>query len=81
VPDVRPERLTEREVDVVRYLPTMLTVGEIALALHVSISTVKAHMRSIYRKLNASRRREAVDRAYELGVIAPTTPAGERPPG
>jgi LuxR family maltose regulon positive regulatory protein len=75
VSPVRPERLTERELDVVRYLPTMLTVGEIALALHVTISTVKAHMKSIYRKLNASRRREAVDRAYELGVIAPTMPA------
>src|SRR4029453_17484422 len=71
VTPIRPERLTEREIDVVCYLPTMLTVGEIALALHVSISTVKAHMKSIYRKLNASRRREAVDRAYELGVIAP----------
>jgi DNA-binding CsgD family transcriptional regulator len=70
---IRPERLTEREVDVVRQLPTMLTVGEIALELNLSISTVKAHMKSIYRKLNASRRREAVDRAYELGVIAPTT--------
>jgi DNA-binding CsgD family transcriptional regulator len=72
---IRLERLTEREVDVVRHLPTMLTVGEIALELNLSISTVKAHMKSIYRKLNASRRREAVDRAYELGVIALTTPA------
>jgi DNA-binding NarL/FixJ family response regulator len=76
---IRPERLTEREVDVLRYLSTMLTAGEIATELGLSVYTVKAHMKSIYRKLDASRRREAVDRACELGVIAQTTPADERP--
>jgi DNA-binding CsgD family transcriptional regulator len=67
---IRPERLTEREVDVVRCLPTMLTVGEIAIELDLSVNTVKAHMKSIYRKLDVSRRREAVDRALELGIFA-----------
>jgi DNA-binding CsgD family transcriptional regulator/anti-sigma regulatory factor (Ser/Thr protein kinase) len=70
---IRPEHLSRREVDVLNYLPTMLTVGEIALELHVTVSTVKAHMKSIYRKLDASRRREAVDHAYGLGIIARTT--------
>jgi DNA-binding CsgD family transcriptional regulator len=58
-----PERLTEREVIVVRFLATKLTVGEIAAELDLSVHTVKAYMKSIYRKLDASRRREAVDRA------------------
>lgn len=74
---IRPERLTEREVDVLRCLPTMLTTDEIATGLDLSVHTVKAHLKSIYRKLDVSRRREAVDRANGLGVIAPTTPAGD----
>ncbi|GAA0920269.1 LuxR C-terminal-related transcriptional regulator [Virgisporangium aurantiacum] len=68
---IRRERLTVREVEVLRYLWTMLTVAEIATELDLSVYTVKAHLKSIYRKLDVSRRREAVDRAYELGVIAP----------
>jgi DNA-binding NarL/FixJ family response regulator len=67
---IRPERLTEREVDVLRYLSTMSTIGRIATELDLSVCAVKAHMKSLYRKLDASRRREAVDRAYGLGVIA-----------
>jgi LuxR family transcriptional regulator, maltose regulon positive regulatory protein len=61
--------LSERERDVLRYLPTMLTAGEIAVDLHVSVNTIKAHLRSIYRKLDASRRREAVVRARERGIL------------
>ncbi|WP_433383923.1 LuxR C-terminal-related transcriptional regulator [Actinoplanes sp. CA-142083] len=61
--------LSERERDVLRYLPTVLTAGEIAGNLNISINTVKAHMRSIYRKLGAARRREAVVRARQLGLL------------
>jgi LuxR family maltose regulon positive regulatory protein len=61
--------LSEREVEVLHYLPTMLTAGEIATELGVSVNTVKAHMRSIYRKLEAARRREAVTRAYDCGLL------------
>jgi LuxR family maltose regulon positive regulatory protein len=61
--------LSERERDVLRYLPTVLTAGEIAGNLDISINTVKAHMRSIYRKLGAARRREAVVRARQLGLL------------
>ncbi|GIM95937.1 transcriptional regulator [Paractinoplanes toevensis] len=63
------EVLSERERDVLRYLPTVLTAGEIAGHLSISINTVKAHMRSIYRKLGAARRREAVVRARQIGLI------------
>jgi LuxR family maltose regulon positive regulatory protein len=47
----------------------MLNANEIAVELHVSVNTVKAHLRSIYRKLDASRRREAVVRARGLGIL------------
>jgi LuxR family maltose regulon positive regulatory protein len=47
----------------------MLTAGDIATELGVSVNTVKAHMRSIYRKLAAARRQEAVVRARQYGLI------------
>lgn len=65
----RPGGLSEREREVLSYLPTMLTAGDIAAELGVSINTVKAHLRSIYRKLNVVRRREAVTSAREHGLI------------
>ncbi|WP_436533074.1 LuxR C-terminal-related transcriptional regulator [Actinoplanes sp. HUAS TT8] len=61
--------LSEREFDVLQYLPTVLTAGEIAENLGISVNTVKAHMRSIYRKLGAARRREAVVIARQLGHL------------
>ncbi len=68
-PPRRAGDLSERESEVLRYLPTMLTAGEIADELGVSVNTIKAHMKSIYRKLDAARRREAVARARELGLL------------
>ncbi|MEU4691492.1 LuxR C-terminal-related transcriptional regulator [Actinoplanes sp. NPDC023714] len=61
--------LSEREVEVLQYLPTVLTAGEIAENLGISVNTVKAHMRSIYRKLGAGRRREAVVLSRQLGLL------------
>jgi LuxR family maltose regulon positive regulatory protein len=61
--------LSEREIDVLQYLPTVLTAGEIAENLGISVNTVKAHMRSIYRKLGSGRRREAVVTARQLGLL------------
>ncbi|MCU7726482.1 LuxR C-terminal-related transcriptional regulator [Actinoplanes sp. KI2] len=63
------EPLSERELDVLRFLPTVLTANEIAASLGISVNTVKAHMRAIYRKLGATRRREAVVRARQLGLL------------
>jgi LuxR family maltose regulon positive regulatory protein len=63
------EGLSEREAEVMRYLPTMLTAAEIATELHLSVNTVKAHIRSIYRKLGAERRSEAVANARDVGIL------------
>ena len=52
-----------------RYLPTNLTAREIADELYVSVNTVKTHMRHIYAKFDAHRRREAVERARTMGLI------------
>jgi LuxR family maltose regulon positive regulatory protein len=71
-PDVTPGgimALSDRETEVLRYLPTMLTAAEIGEELGVSVNTIKAHMRAIYRKLGTPRRRQAVARARERGLI------------
>jgi LuxR family maltose regulon positive regulatory protein len=63
------EPLSDRELDVLRLLADGLTYKEIARALHLSINTVKTHVRNIYGKLGVRRRREATVRAKELGFI------------
>src|SRR5207302_11210467 len=63
------EPLTEREQRILGYLPTMLSNAEIGAETFVSLNTVKTHLRSIYRKLAASSRAEAVDEARRLGLL------------
>jgi len=64
-----PWELTDRELAVLRLLPTKLSLREIGSSLYVSLNTVKSHARGIYRKLGASSREEAVERARELGLV------------
>ena len=52
-----------------RLLPTLLRTPEIAGELFVSVNTVKTHVKSIYRKLDVSSRRDAVARSRELRLI------------
>jgi LuxR family maltose regulon positive regulatory protein len=47
-------------------------VSEIAGELHVSHNTIKVHVRNLYAKLGAHRRGEAVSRARDLGLLAPS---------
>ncbi|MFI7600371.1 LuxR C-terminal-related transcriptional regulator [Actinoplanes sp. NPDC049681] len=63
------ESLSRREMDVLEGMAGMLPTEEIAATLYVSVNTVKTHVRSILRKLSASRRNEAVRRARSLGLI------------
>lgn len=61
--------LTEKELLVLRDLPSMLSLREIADAHVVSVNTIKTHMKAVYRKLGVVSRREAVDQARHLGLI------------
>lgn len=63
------EELSVRECEVLKLLAGMLTTAEVAGELYISVNTVKTHMKSIYRKLAASHRGEAVRRARQLRVI------------
>ena len=66
------EPLSKSELRVLRYLPTNLTAPEIAGELYVSRNTVKTHMRRLYAKLGTHRRAEAITRARDLGLLAPS---------
>jgi LuxR family maltose regulon positive regulatory protein len=63
------ERLSEREREVLAHASEMLSTAEIATAMYLSVNTVKTHLRSIYRKLSATHRSEAVRRARQLELI------------
>jgi LuxR family transcriptional regulator, maltose regulon positive regulatory protein len=63
------EELTDRERQVLRLLPSRLTLHEIASELFVSRNTLKFHLRAIYRKLGVASRAAAVDAARELRLL------------
>jgi LuxR family transcriptional regulator, maltose regulon positive regulatory protein len=69
VPAELLEPLSRREGEVLRYLPTMMSNADIAAELFVSVNTVKTHVKSIYRKLDATRRPDAVRRARQLHLL------------
>jgi LuxR family transcriptional regulator, maltose regulon positive regulatory protein len=66
------EPLSNSEIRVLRYLPTNLSVPEIASELFVSRNTIKTHIQRLYAKLGTHRRGEAVERARALGLLAPS---------
>jgi LuxR family transcriptional regulator, maltose regulon positive regulatory protein len=63
------EPLSAREGEVLRFLPTMMSNADIASELFVSVNTVKTHVKSIYRKLDVTRRQDAVRRARQLHLL------------
>jgi LuxR family transcriptional regulator, maltose regulon positive regulatory protein len=63
------DALSERERTVLRYLATSMSYREIAADLYVSVNTVKTHVKNILRKLQASSRAEAIERAHHLDYL------------
>jgi LuxR family transcriptional regulator, maltose regulon positive regulatory protein len=61
--------LSEREREVLRNVARMLSSAEVATEMYISVNTVKTHLKSIYRKLDAVNRRDAVRRARQLELI------------
>ena len=61
--------LTGAELRLLPFLATHLTIPEIATRLFISRNTVKTEAVSIYRKLSASSRSEAIERAVEVGLL------------
>ncbi len=63
------ESLTDRETAVLQFLPTLMSNAEIADGMHLSVNTVKSHLKAVYRKLGVDGRREAVLRGRELELL------------
>lgn len=61
--------LTVRELDVLRELATGLSREEIAKSQFISLNTLKAHLRSAYRKLGVNTRAAAIIEAERRGLI------------
>ncbi|MEV0069868.1 MULTISPECIES: response regulator transcription factor [unclassified Amycolatopsis] len=74
-PPGRPEPklrcLTERELEVLRFVGTGATNADIATELLVSEATVKTHLNRLMTKLGVSSRAQAVVVAYETGMVRP----------
>jgi DNA-binding NarL/FixJ family response regulator len=75
------QRLTKREIDVLREIAQGRSNLEIAQALYIGEGTVKTHVASLLRKLELRDRTQAAVAAYELGLIRPgeTDCGGARP--
>jgi len=63
------DRLTEREADVLRSLVSGKGYKEIAYDLHISVDTVRSHIRKVYRKLQVHSAPEAVARAIRERIV------------
>ena len=72
-PDQAPilavETLTERELEVLRHASGLLSNAELASKMYITVNTVKTHLKHIYRKLETTRRAEAIRRARQLELI------------
>jgi LuxR family maltose regulon positive regulatory protein len=63
------EPLTDRELSILRVMPGSVSQRDIAAELYLSINTVKAYTKSLYRKLGVGSRADAVSAARDLGLI------------
>ena len=61
--------LSERELEVLRYLARGLTYEEIGRQLFLSLNTVQFHVKNIYGKLLVNKRVQAIEKARELNLI------------
>ena len=63
------EPLSERELEVLRYMAEGLSNPEIARRLYLSPNTLKAHAQNIFTKMNVHNRLQAVNMGKDLGLI------------
>lgn len=61
--------LSEREIEILKFLSIGLSNQDIAEKLILAVGTVKKHTNSIYSKLNVNNRVSAIQKANELGII------------
>ena len=57
------QSLTKRELEVLRHLSTDRPISVIAASLHISLNTMKTHLKNLYRKMEVDGRKSAVEKA------------------
>jgi LuxR family maltose regulon positive regulatory protein len=70
IPQPLIEPLTDRELEVLTLLAQRLTYKEIAAQLIISPGTVSQHVHRVYQKLEVKRRKQAVAKATDLGLLS-----------
>src|SRR6187200_3280914 len=74
------EPLTRRERDILALLAQNQSAPEIARNLTLAVSSVKWYIQQIYGKLGVNSKRQAINRARELGLVeTPVAPAAPAP--
>jgi len=70
-PSIAPlvEPLSQRELEVLRLIAAHLSRTEIAQELFISVNTVRSHIKNIYGKLGVHKRKDAIRRARDLGLL------------
>jgi len=69
-PETEPDRvITKREEEVLQLIADGCSTGEVAEQLYISQKTVKNHLASIYQKLDARDRTQAVLQAVRMGIV------------
>lgn len=64
-----PNKLSEREMEVLSYLVSGLTNKQMAEQMFVSQETIKTHLRHVFEKLDATDRTQAAIKALKLGLV------------
>jgi len=72
--------LSRREFEVLHLIADGLENQSVADELHLSVETVRSHIKNILRKLNARDRTHAVSLGYRAGLLAPHQPPSPRLP-
>ncbi len=67
--DAGPDRLTTRELEVLRLMGGGASVPEIARVLNISLNTCRSHVRAVHTKLGVSTQLGAVVKAQRLGLL------------
>ena len=69
IKNVLVEPLSEREIEVLNLLPSNLSSNDLASEMHVSVNTLRTHLKNIYQKLGVHSRHAAIEKARSLKLI------------
>jgi DNA-binding CsgD family transcriptional regulator len=75
IPAPWPPEMSEREIEILQLMAEGATAASAALALHLSVYTVRSHVRNARSKLKATTVSQAVAVAIMLGLVTPKPPS------